>query len=52
MTKELGQNNRHIQTLFEEVRGYRDDLTTGRLEIIIIISSKMYTRIDRDGPEH
>ena len=35
MTKELGQNNRHIQTLFEEVRGYGDDLTTGRLELLL-----------------
>ena len=50
MTKELGQNNRHIQTLLEEVSGYGDDLTTGRLELLISI--KMYVRIERNGPEH
>ena len=50
MTKELGQNNRHIQTLFEEVRELSDDLTTGRLELLISI--KMYVRIERNGPQH
>ena len=50
MTKELGQNNRHIQTLFEKVRGDYDDLTTGKLELFLL--SKMYVRIERNGPEH
>ena len=50
MTKELGQNNRHIQTLLEEIRDYDDDITSGRLELLISI--KMYVRIERNGPEH
>ena len=50
MTKELGQNNKHIQTLLGQVRFYNGDVTTGKLEIIFY--SKIYTRIERDGPGH